>query len=48
MRFFVWQIELTILRDGQYVTTLNTDETNKDELVKYMVGRQLTEVYPKT
>ncbi|RHO87546.1 sugar ABC transporter ATP-binding protein [Ruminococcus sp. AF42-9BH] len=38
---------ITILRDGQYVTTLNADETNKDELVKYMVGRQLTEVYPK-
>ena len=38
---------ITILRDVQYVTTLNTDETNKDELVKYMVGRQLTEVYPK-
>lgn len=38
---------VTILRDGQYVTTLNTNETNKDELVKYMVGRQLTEVYPK-
>ena len=38
---------ITILPDGQYVTTLNTDETNKDELVKYMVGRQLTEVYPK-
>ena len=38
---------ITILRDGQYLTTLNTDETNKDELVKYMVGRQLTEVYPK-
>lgn len=38
---------ITILRDGQYVTTLNTDETNKDELVQYMVGRQLTEVYPK-
>ena len=37
---------ITILRDGQYVTTLNTNETNKDELVKYMVGRQLTEIYP--
>ncbi len=37
---------VTILRDGQYVTTLNTSETNKDELVKYMVGRQLKEVYP--
>ncbi|MDD3794684.1 MAG: sugar ABC transporter ATP-binding protein [Lachnospiraceae bacterium] len=38
---------VTVLRDGQYVTTLNTSETNKDELVKYMVGRQLTEVYPE-
>lgn len=37
---------ITVLRDGQYVTTLNKDETNKDELVKYMVGRELTEIYP--
>lgn len=37
---------VTILRDGQYVTTLNTAETNKDELVHYMVGRKLTEIYP--
>lgn len=37
---------ITILRDGEYVTTLNTSETNEDELVKYMVGRQLTEIYP--
>lgn len=38
---------ITVLRDGQYVTTLNTNETNEDELVKYMVGRQLTEIYPE-
>lgn len=37
---------VTILRDGQYVTTLNTSETDKDELVHYMVGRKLTEIYP--
>lgn len=37
---------ITVLRDGQYVTTLNTAETNKDELVRYMVGRKLTEIYP--
>lgn len=29
------------------MTTLNTAETNKDKLVKYMVGRQLTEIYPE-
>lgn len=38
---------VTILRDGQYVATLNTKETDKDELVKYMVGRELTEIYPQ-
>lgn len=38
---------VTILRDGQYVTTLKTKETNKEALVKYMVGRELTEIYPR-
>ena len=37
---------VSILRDGEYVTTLQTSETNKDELIRYMVGRQLKEVYP--
>lgn len=37
---------ITVLRDGQYVTTLNTEDTDEDELIKYMVGRQLNEVYP--
>ncbi|MDO4260766.1 MAG: sugar ABC transporter ATP-binding protein [Eubacteriales bacterium] len=37
---------VTVLRDGQYVTTMNTAETDKDELVRYMVGRKLTEIYP--
>ena len=37
---------ITVLRDGQYVTTLNTRESNEDELIRYMVGRQLNEVYP--
>lgn len=37
---------VTVLRDGQFVVTLNTSETNKDELIQYMVGRKLTEIYP--
>lgn len=37
---------ITVLRDGEYVITLNTKETTEDELIKYMVGRQLHEVYP--
>lgn len=37
---------ITVLRDGQYVTTLQTKETTENELIKYMVGRELNEVYP--
>ena len=38
---------VTVMRDGQYVTTLNTKETNRNELIKYMVGRELKDIYPK-
>lgn len=38
---------VTVMRDGKYVTTLNTAETNRDELIKYMVGRELRDIYPK-
>ena len=38
---------VTIMRDGHYVTTLNTKNTNRDELIKYMVGRELKDIYPK-
>lgn len=38
---------VTIMRDGKYITTLNTAETNRDELIKYMVGRELKDIYPK-
>lgn len=37
---------ITIMRDGEKVKTLNTNETNIDELVKLMVGRELKETYP--
>ena len=35
----------TIMRDGQYITTLNVRDTNKDEIVKYMVGRDVVYQY---
>lgn len=38
---------ITVLRDGEYVTTLITRDSNVDELVSLMVGRELTETYPK-
>ncbi|MED1953471.1 sugar ABC transporter ATP-binding protein [Brevibacillus centrosporus] len=38
---------ITVLRDGQYVGTVETAETNLDELVKMMVGREITDRFPK-
>ncbi len=30
---------VTVMRDGEYVGTLNTKDTSKDEIVQMMVGR---------
>jgi ribose transport system ATP-binding protein len=38
---------VTVFRDGRYVTTLNVAETNRDEIVRLMVGRELKESIPK-
>jgi ribose transport system ATP-binding protein len=37
---------VSILRDGEYITTLITKETNRAELIKYMVGREMTQTFP--
>ncbi len=37
---------VSILRDGEYITTLQTAETNRAELIKYMVGREMTATFP--
>ena len=37
---------VSVLRDGQYVTTVNIEETNKQNLISLMVGRELSETYP--
>lgn len=37
---------ITVLRDGRYITTLNTAETNPDQVVSLMVGREIREMYP--
>jgi len=37
---------VTVMRDGSLVKTLETKDTNIDELVKLMVGRELKETYP--
>ncbi len=38
---------VSIMRDGCYVTTRNTKETNRQELITLMVGRELRESYPQ-
>jgi ribose transport system ATP-binding protein len=38
---------ITVLRDGQHVATKPTGELNIDGLVRLMVGRDLSEKYPK-
>jgi ribose transport system ATP-binding protein len=37
---------VSVLRDGEYVTTKLTKDTNRKELISLMVGRELTETYP--
>ncbi|MCY8857940.1 sugar ABC transporter ATP-binding protein [Bacillus atrophaeus] len=38
---------ITIMRDGKTVDTANISETSFDEVVKKMVGRELTDRYPQ-
>lgn len=37
---------IEIMRDGKYVTALNVRETNTDEVVAHMVGREIRDMYP--
>lgn len=37
---------ITVMRDGRYITTLNTSETSRGELIRLMVGRELSDTYP--
>lgn len=37
---------ILVMRDGEYVKTLITKESQVQELIKLMVGRELTESYP--
>ncbi len=37
---------IQVMRDGHRVADLNTADTNKDELITHMVGREVTQMYP--
>ena len=38
--------DVTIMRDGQYITTRPAKDLTMDEIIKLMVGRELTNRYP--
>lgn len=38
---------VTIMRDGNYITTKEIAETSQQELITYMVGRELSALYPQ-
>lgn len=40
--------DITVLRDGSYVNTWEAKNIDNGTLIKNMVGRELTEIYPKT
>ena len=40
--------ELTVLRDGKWIGTKKVSESSKDELIRMMVGRELSEEFPKS
>lgn len=36
---------VTVLKDGQYIATMPTENTDEDELISLMVGRKIEEMY---
>ena len=38
---------ITVMRDGQYITTQNTKDMTREKLISYMVGRTVSESCPK-
>lgn len=38
---------ITVLRDGQYITTLNIEDATTDKIVSAMVGRKIEQFYPE-
>lgn len=38
---------VTVFRDGRYIDTVSTDGLTTDRMVSMMVGREMTEYYPK-
>jgi len=38
---------ITVLRDGQSIITLDASQTNKTDIIRQMVGREITQLFPR-
>ena len=38
---------ITVLRDGSSIATLETKQTNKAQIIKHMVGREIRDLFPR-
>ncbi len=38
---------ITVLRDGESIATLRASETDKNEVIRHMVGREITDLFPR-
>ncbi|MBX4341121.1 sugar ABC transporter ATP-binding protein, partial [Mycobacterium tuberculosis] len=38
--------DITVVRDGEYVTTTEKSETTIERLIALLVGRELNDIYP--
>jgi D-xylose transport system ATP-binding protein len=45
--FFMITDQVTVMRDGKVITTQPTKDLNQNILIKYMVGREMKERFPK-
>ncbi|MTH61891.1 sugar ABC transporter ATP-binding protein [Paracoccus litorisediminis] len=39
--------EFTVFRDGKYVGTHNASDVTRDDIIRMMVGREITDMFPK-
>lgn len=38
---------LTVLRDGKVISRMDKDQINEQEIIRHMVGREITDIFPK-
>lgn len=39
--------EITIMRDGRFITSMKVKDTSEKEVIEYMLGRSFEEIFPK-